>query len=253
MGVLVIVYTLTGGNQVGRYLSGRSVGQSRIGLLCNGLIKIPMQYFILFVGVMVFVFHQFTAPPDFFNKAEVEKVLASDRGGAYLELEKEQEGFFLDKRAETLALVESMRSGDGAETALRKARVLALQDSMKAVRGRAVGLMKANDPGMSERDTNYIFLSFVTRYLPAGLLGIILAVIFAAAATAYQAGSPAGLPSRNNGLPRRSRDSVNYISLRHSNGRSGHRTGADAPNRRGWICSLPDFASPWPCCRPPPA
>lgn len=184
---LSLSYFGTDQSQVGRYLSGRSVGESRIGLLFNGLIKIPMQYFILFVGVMVFVFYQFTPPPVFFNDAEVEKVLASDQAGAYRELERKQDGLFREKRAATLAMVESMRSGDRGATDLRQARVLTLHDSIKAVRGQAVGLMKAGNPSMPENDTNYIFLSFVTRYLPTGLLGIILAVIFAAAMSSVSA------------------------------------------------------------------
>jgi uncharacterized sodium:solute symporter family permease YidK len=146
-----------------------------------------MQYFILFVGVMVFVFYQFTPPPVFFNKAEVEKVMASDRAGTYRNLERKQEGFFQEKREATLAMVASMRSGDDGATAGRQAEVLALQDSIKGVRGAAVGLMKAGNPSMAENDTNYIFLSFVTKYLPMGLLGIILAVIFAAAMSSVSA------------------------------------------------------------------
>jgi hypothetical protein len=184
---LSLSYFGTDQSQVGRYLGGRSVGESRAGLLFNGLIKIPMQYFILFVGVMVFVFHQFTAPPVFFNKAEVDRVLATDRGGEFRDLERRHLELFGEKRAETLGMVEGLRAGDERAADARQARVRALEDSLAAVRARAVGLMKAGNPDMPESDTNYIFLSFVTRYLPAGLLGIVLAMIFAAAMSSVSA------------------------------------------------------------------
>lgn len=184
---LSLSYFGTDQSQVQRYLGGRSTGESRIGLLFNGLLKVPMQYFILFVGVMVFVFYQFTAPPVFFNKAEVASVLASDKAPAYQALETRQEALFLEKREETFGLIKAMREGDDGETDLRQARMLALQDSLKAVRKEAVGVLKSHNPALAESDTNYIFLSFVTRYLPMGLLGVVLAVIFAAAMSSISA------------------------------------------------------------------
>ena len=168
---LSLSYFGTDQSQVQRYLGGRSTGESRIGLLFNGLLKVPMQFFILFVGVMVFVFYQFTSPPVFFNNAEVQSVLASGKRGAYQALEEKQESLFLEKRAETYGMIKSMRSGDEARTAQSQARVQALRDSIKDVRKQAVGVLKSNNPKMSESDTNYIFLTFVTRYLPMGLLG----------------------------------------------------------------------------------
>lgn len=184
---LSLSYFGTDQSQVQRYLGGRSTGESRIGLLFNGLLKVPMQFFILFVGVMVFVFYQFTSPPVFFNNAEVQSVLASDKRGAYKDLEEKQESLFLEKREETYGMIRSMREGDEARTAQSQARVQALRDSIKDVRKQAVGVLKSNNPKMSESDTNYIFLTFVTRYLPMGLLGIVLAVIFAAAMSSISA------------------------------------------------------------------
>ena len=184
---LSLSYFGTDQSQVQRYLGGRSTGESRIGLLFNGLLKVPMQFFILFVGVMVFVFYQFTPPPVFFNNAEVQSVLASDKRGAYQDLEEKQESLFLEKRAETYGMIRSMREGDEARTAQSQAKVKALRDSIKGVRTQAVGVLKSNNPKMSESDTNYIFLTFVTRYLPMGLLGVVLAVIFAAAMSSISA------------------------------------------------------------------
>ena len=184
---LSLSYFGTDQSQVQRYLGGRSTGESRIGLLFNGLLKIPMQFFILFVGVMVFVFYQFTAPPVFFNKAEVASALVSGQGPAYQALEGRQEALFQEKRTETYGMIKALRSGDDAEAARKQGRVLALHDSLKGVRKEAVSLLKTRNPAMSESDTNYIFLSFVTKYLPMGLLGIVLAVIFAAAMSSISA------------------------------------------------------------------
>ncbi len=184
---LSLSYFGTDQSQVQRYLGGRSTAESRIGLLFNGLLKVPMQYFILFVGVMVFVFYQFNAPPVFFNSAEVASVLASDKAPAYRALESRQEALFQEKRGETFGLIEAMRAGDDGEAGRRQARMLALQDSMKTVRKQAVGVLKSHNPSLPESDTNYIFLSFVTRYLPMGLLGVVLAVIFAAAMSSISA------------------------------------------------------------------
>ncbi len=184
---LSLSYFGTDQSQVQRYLGGRSVGESRIGLLFNGLIKIPMQFFILFVGVMVFVFYQFTAPPVFFNNAAVASVTASEHGESFRALENRHEAFFLEKRESTHAMLASLREGDDRETVRHQQRVGALRDSLDAVRTEAVGVLRENDPKVSASDTNYIFLAFVTRYLPAGVLGIVLAMIFAAAMSSIAA------------------------------------------------------------------
>src|SRR5688500_14272361 len=143
---LSLSYFGTDQSQVQRYIGGRSTGESRIGLLFNGLLKVPMQYFILFVGVMVFVLYQFTAPPVFFNKAEVASVLASGKAPAYQALEVRQDALFREKRAETFGLIRAMRAGDEGETDRRQARMLALQDSLKTVRKEAVGVLKSHNP-----------------------------------------------------------------------------------------------------------
>ncbi len=184
---LSLSYFGTDQSQVQRYLGGRSVGESRIGLLFNGLIKIPMQFFILFVGVMVFVFYQFTAPPVFFNNAAVTSVKNSEASETFQALESRHQNLFLEKRETTQAMLHSIRNGNEVETSLHQSRVRALRDSIDGVRTEAVGVIRDHDPGMSESDTNYIFLSFVTKYLPAGVLGIVLAMIFAAAMSSIAA------------------------------------------------------------------
>src|SRR5205085_2622260 len=105
-------YFGTDQSQVQRYLTGASVTESRLGLLLNGMIKVPMQFFILFVGAMVFVFYQFVAPPLFFNTAERAKVGQSRYAADYRNLEEQHRRLFQEKRRDVQQLVAAMRAGD---------------------------------------------------------------------------------------------------------------------------------------------
>ncbi|QHT65427.1 sodium:solute symporter [Rhodocytophaga rosea] len=177
---LAMSYFGTDQSQVGRYLSGSSIAQSRLGLLFNGIIKVPMQFCILFVGIMVFVFYQFVMPPVFFNTVETDKLRNSAYAAEFAVLEKKHETIFQTRQAEIRQLVGALRSGD--ETSIASAeqqleRSLALDT---AVRGETVRLIKKNDKLADVNDTNYVFLNFVTTYLPAGVVGLLIAVVFSA-------------------------------------------------------------------------
>jgi solute:Na+ symporter, SSS family len=177
---LAMSYFGTDQSQVGRYLSGSSIAQSRLGLLFNGMIKVPMQFCILFVGIMVFVFYQFVMPPVFFNTVETDKLRNSIYASEFAALEKKHETIFQSRQAEVRQLVGALRSGD--ETSIKTAeqqleRSLALDT---AVRGETVRLIKKNDSLADVNDTNYVFLNFVTTYLPAGIVGLLIAVVFSA-------------------------------------------------------------------------
>jgi Na+/proline symporter len=168
-------------SQVQRYLTGRSIAQSRLGLLFNAMAKIPMQFFILFIGAMVFVFFLFEQPPIVFQQAEMKRI--ADSAELRPVSERYQRGFERRKQA-ALALVEANRAGDGAREAPLAVDYRAAQKEMDAARSDAFRLVERSGGEKGFRDTNYIFLSFVTRYLPAGIVGLVIAVIIAAAMSA---------------------------------------------------------------------
>ena len=177
---LALSYFGTDHSQVQRYLSGRSVAQSRLGLLGNGLVKVPMQFLILLLGVMVFVFYQFTPPPLCFNPVQAARVRQGPAAGHYKALEDRFERQFVAKRASAHRLLAAMESGTPAD--VESARKLLRQDAeaSDATRREAFVLIRQADPASGSGDTNYIFLNFVIHYLPVGLVGLVLAAIFAA-------------------------------------------------------------------------
>ena len=177
---LALAYFGTDQSQVGRYLSGKSVGQSRLGLLFNGIIKIPMQFLILMIGALLFVFYQFHQPPLHFNRVELEKISKSEYAEDIQNLNIQYSELYQEKQNDLNALTVAIRTGDDESRHLLGAGMVAKDEDMKKVRSEAMTLMKKNNPLAETNDTNYIFLSFVTRYLPAGLIGLLIAVIFSA-------------------------------------------------------------------------
>ena len=186
--MVALAYFGTDQSQVQRYLTGETIAQSRLGLLFNGLVKVPMQFFILFVGAMVFVFYQFVAPPLFFNPMQREKVRASVYGAEYGALESAHAQTFEAKRTAATRLVDAMNRGDEAavENTTRELRVLQEQDA--ATRSSASKLIRKNDPLADAADTDYVFLTFIMNNLPTGLIGALLAAIFCAAMSATASG-----------------------------------------------------------------
>ena len=177
---LQLSYFGTDQSQVARYLTGQSVAQSRLGLLFNGLFKIPMQFGILFLGVMVFVFYQFAPAPLFSNPVEARKVVAGAHGEEWRRLE-ERHGIALDARREhARAFVAARRSHDPAARAEAAQGLEAAEREVTRLKGEAVALVRATDPNAQTSDTNYIFLDFVLHQLPVGIVGLVLAAIFAA-------------------------------------------------------------------------
>lgn len=178
---LQLSYFGTDQSQVGRYLTGKSVTQSRLGLVMNGLVKIPMQFFILLIGVLVFAFYQFNTPPVFFNSVEVSQIKESQYAEAFNEQEKLFEDVHANRQQYVLGLVDALDADDEAKVDEMRT---ALQDSKaqeKVVKDSAVSLIAANNILADKNDSNYIFLSFVTKYLPHGLIGLLIAIIFLAA------------------------------------------------------------------------
>lgn len=178
---LFVSYFGTDQSQVQRYLSGRSIAQSRLGLIMNGLLKVPMQFVILFIGVMVFVFYQFNQPPSFFNKTEREAVYQSDKAPEMQELEDEYTALFEEKRAELGELIVAANAEDNTALEASKEKVLALQNESEQVRDQVKALVKEVNPEAETNDKDYIFMTFVMDNLPIGLIGLLFAVMFSAA------------------------------------------------------------------------
>ncbi|WP_242916600.1 sodium:solute symporter [Pontibacter liquoris] len=178
---LALSYFGTDQSQVARYLGGKSVTESRLGLLFNGLLKIPMQFMILFIGVMVFVFYQFNQPPVFFNEGVKSKVYATPYAGELRALETTYSAAFAEQKQGVQDLVVALKTDNEADIAAAKTKVTNLTAATKAVREEAIGVIKKAAPEAETRDTDYVFISFVMKYLPAGLVGLLLAVIFSAA------------------------------------------------------------------------
>ena len=171
---LAMSYFGTDQSQVQRYLSGRSVGESRLGLLFNGMIKVPMQFVILITGVFVFVFYLFVRPPIFFNTPALAKVAAGPHGAELAVLEGRFDLAFEKQRT---AAERFAATGAAAE----KETLQAAAKEAAGIRAEAKQLVRRALPDAETQDADYVFIGFVLRYVPAGLVGLLIAVILAAA------------------------------------------------------------------------
>ncbi len=178
---LFLSYFGTDQSQVQRYLSGKSLTESRLGLLFNGLLKVPMQFLVLFVGILVFVFFQFQQPPLHFNSANVEKVEASAYAEDFANLQAQHNTLFLNQQGEVYSLMQAIEQEDEASISQAQQRLQEFRQTDRELREEAKGLILQADPIAKVKDTDYVFITFVTNYLPVGLVGLLLAVIFSAA------------------------------------------------------------------------
>ena len=177
---LMLSYFGTDQSQVQRYLAGSSITQSRMGLLLNGLVKVPMQFFILYIGVMVFVFFQFTVPPLFFNPVETENIKNSVYAEDYARLEENYTHIHQIKETSIHQMLQALDNEDPQGVLREKSALLEAQSEAELIREEAISLIKKNNPQSDGNDINYIFLSFVLAFLPAGLIGMVLAAILSA-------------------------------------------------------------------------
>lgn len=177
---LQLSYFGTDQSQVGRYLSGASVSQSRLGLLMNGLVKIPMQFLILLIGVLVFTFYQYNRPPIFFNSFELNKLEKSKYAPELNQIKAEYEQAFQSKQAEIDKMNMALDQDDQVAIDAQRKALQQADMQEKAIRTKVTDLMVKNDEHANVKDNNYIFLSFVTQYLPKGLIGLLIAIIFLA-------------------------------------------------------------------------
>ena len=177
---LQLSYFGTDQSQVGRYLTGQSVRQSRLGLVMNGLVKIPMQFFILLIGALVFVFYQFHQPPVFFNKVEVQRIEDSPYYSQFRLLEDAYTDVHQGKRDHLLKLDEGLEKNDQAMIDKATADLDVADAKEKSIRAEVTTIMSKNSALADVNDTNYVFLTFVTDFLPTGMVGLIIAIIFLA-------------------------------------------------------------------------
>ncbi len=169
---LFVSYFGTDQSQVQRYLGGKSLKESRMGLMFNGLLKIPMQFFILLVGVMVFVSFQFNKPPIVFNPFTVEMTAEQEAGLSSIEAEYDQ--VFDQKKTLLTEFSSETKKEENRQIASLQLQQDSLRETYKAS-------LLSIDPDYETKDSDYIFLTFILNYLPHGLIGLLLAVIFSAA------------------------------------------------------------------------
>ncbi len=178
---LSLSYFGTDQSQVQRYISGASLRESRLGLMFNAVFKIPMQFFILLLGVLVFVFYQFEPPPVFFNKAAWHSGAGQDTGGQFRSLEQKFTAIHVQKEQLIHAWLDAKHAGDHQAEAAARAQAQAALNRSEAVRAEAKTAMLAADPHAKTNDTDYVFITFILDHLPHGVIGLLVAAFFAAA------------------------------------------------------------------------
>ncbi|AWG26630.1 sodium:solute symporter [Flavobacterium kingsejongi] len=183
---LALSYFGTDQSQVGRYLSGKSIRESQLGLVFNALLKVPMQFFILLTGVMVFVFFQFQSAPINFNPNSKVIVDKSVYAGEYAKLEDKLEEVTTDKKEFTLQYANQLNENYDNETLKHKIVALGLKE--KDLRDQAKDIIHKADPTAETNDKDYVFIRFVLDYLPKGLVGLLIAVILSAAMSSTASG-----------------------------------------------------------------
>ena len=178
---LFLSYFGTDQSQVQRYLTGKSLAQSRLGLIMNGLLKIPMQLIILFIGVMVFVFYQFNTPPIFFNKVELNNIKSSNYSEEVNNLENQFKVLHDKKTVDIYSLLDAQKNEDKGRVQELKRSVLSIESKMHEINNNVKTIVIKNNPSAVTNDKDYIFMSYVIDYLPTGIIGLLFAVMFCAA------------------------------------------------------------------------
>jgi Na+/proline symporter len=184
---LMLSYFGTDQSQVQRYLSGSSIAQSRMALLVNALVKIPMQFIILFIGAMVFVFYQFITPPIFFNPVEEANVKNSIFADQYKILEIQYDEIHKRKQTQIRDLLKTIHQNNKTIISEQKRELKRINDQAKEIRKEGITLIEQANPSSDTNDTNYIFLNFVISFLPVGLIGLVLAAILSASMSSTSA------------------------------------------------------------------
>ena len=174
-------------SQVQRYLTARSVDAGRYSLMMSAFAKIPLQMLILLTGVLMFVFYLFNQPPMLFNSAHDAEVQTSERAAEYAALDEQFGQAYATRRQAADDVVQARRSGDTAQEASAVRTFLDRDRQVVDLRERAVGLVRDVTGDGAYADINYVFPTFVTTQLPIGLVGLMIAAIFAAAMSSIAA------------------------------------------------------------------
>ncbi|GGH10050.1 sodium:solute symporter [Sphingobacterium alkalisoli] len=177
---LQLSYFGTDQSQVGRYLTGSSIRDSRMGLLMNGLLKVPMQFCILLIGILVFAYYQYHTPPIFFNSIETDKLLQSEYKDEYRTILENHQKLSAEKTLVIHELTKEVHQENDAGIDTSRAKLAHLNDQSKQLRERVIALIEKNDATADVNDNNYIFLSFITSTFPKGFIGLLIAIIFLA-------------------------------------------------------------------------
>jgi SSS family transporter len=178
---LFLSYFGTDQSQVQRYLTAKSIDDARTSLFMSAYWKIPLQALVMIIGVLMFLFYVFTPPPMLFNRAHDQQVRESARAGEYVAIEQKFGEAVTARKLAAEQLAAAQRSGDAALTASRSAAFNAEEKRVLGVRAEAVTLVKDVSGDSSYNDINYVFPTFIVTHLPVGLIGLLMAAIFAAA------------------------------------------------------------------------
>jgi len=174
---LALSYFGTDQSQVQRYLSGKSMRESQMGMIMNGFLKVPMQFFILMVGVMVFVFYQFNPSPLNFNPVATESVMNSEYAAEYQSIENKLDQNFESKKN----LINEFALNHNSNKSELKSQIISADQTDRELRNQAQEVIKQADSSVETNDKDYVFIHFVLHHLPRGIIGLILAMALSAA------------------------------------------------------------------------
>jgi SSS family solute:Na+ symporter len=178
---LSLSYFGTDQSQVQRYIGGARLREGRLGLMFNAVLKIPMQFFILLLGALVFVFYQFQPAPVFYNRAEWAHHAAGPQGATFRALEERHAALHAAKQRQIAAWQAARARGDAAAEAQARAGLAEAQRATDEVRAEAKAALLRADPRARVKDSDYVFIGFIVSELPHGLVGLLVAVMIAAA------------------------------------------------------------------------
>ncbi|MBL7827943.1 MAG: sodium:solute symporter [Saprospiraceae bacterium] len=177
---LFLSYFGTDQSQVGRYLSGKTLRESRIGLIFNGFIKIPMQFLVLAVGVMVWVFFQFNQPPLHFHDGNKALLKGTPQEARFMALEQQDAALFAEKTTAITQFTQAQKQHNAAAAEVVKQAIQDIEHRRSELRAQAEGIIKEVNGGKEAKDKDFVFINFVLAHIPKGLIGLMLAMIFCA-------------------------------------------------------------------------
>ncbi len=178
---LSLSYFGTDQSQVQRYISGMNSTESRMGLMFNAVLKLPMQFFILFVGIMVFMFYQFNQAPIHFNRANMDYLQTTEYADQTGSINNWYNKYYEIRKQGYEKIDEGIRRDNDQTIAEGRAEVLGATQQIDEARRQMKVLINKADPGRETKDSDYVFLTFILTEMPIGLIGLLIAVIFAAA------------------------------------------------------------------------